>query len=133
MWETALLVMALQSIDAAQTGFSCNFPADSAEDRGVTLMLDDRPSLIDQPGLFRVELRMNGDETLRATAQPIETTGGRDALVVARPKTDTVLTVGFRDDGKAALSLRDRVTGSEQTMVGTCRGFEGPLNRWLAS
>ncbi len=133
MWETAVLVMMLQSIDAGPAGFSCDFPAASAAEQGVTLTLSDRPSLKDQPGLYRVEMRMNGDDRVLATAQPITTTGERDALVLARPHGDTVVTVGFREDGMAALSLRDSPTAEAQTLIGTCRGFEGPLNRWLAS
>jgi len=133
MWETALLVMMLQTIDAGPSGFSCDFPAANAAEKGITLTLNDRPSLKDQPGLYRVEMRMNGDDKVLATAQPITTTDERDALVLARPHGEAVVTVGFREDGKAALSLRASPSAEAQTMIGTCRGFEGPLNRWLAS
>ena len=133
MWETALLVMTLQTMDMGPNGFSCDFPAVDADQQGITLTLNDRPSLKDQPGLFRVEVKMDGHETLLATAQPITTTAERDALVLAHTKAKSVLTVGFREDGKAALSLRESATGEAETWIGSCRGFEGPLNRWLAS
>ena len=133
MWETALLVTMLQTFGTHSTDFSCEFPATEEGLPGISLTLEDRPSLKDQPGLYRVELRMNNNETLLATAQPIPSTGERDALVLARPTKKTVLTVGFRDDGKAALSLRNGSDGAAKTRIGECRGFESVLRRWLAS
>ncbi len=131
MWETALLVMTLQTVEIGPSGFRCNFPAVDADQKVITLTLKDRPSLKDQPGLYRVELKMNGSEKFLATAQPITTTEERDALVLVRMNTKAVLTVGFRDDGKAAMSLRKNATGEAVTRVGSCRGFEQPLSRWL--
>ena len=133
MWETAILVMMLNAIDPAPQGISCNFPATHDAERGITVRMSDRPSLKDQPGLYRVELEVNGKTKVLATAQPITTTGERDAVILARPNGKSVLTVGFREDGKAALSLRKTPDAEPETRLGTCRGFEGPLNRWLAS
>ncbi|MEM9970134.1 MAG: hypothetical protein AAF762_03400, partial [Pseudomonadota bacterium] len=131
--ETVLLVMTLQGLHAQPSGISCEFPSTGSGDHGIALWLDDRPSLKDQPGLYRVELRMDGDTRVLATAQPVTTTDARDALVVARPAETVVLTLGLRDDGKAALSLRQGVDGKAETRIGTCRGHEQPLRRWLAS
>ncbi len=133
MWEIALLVMTLQTTDMGPGGFSCDFPAVDADQKGITMTLNDRPSLKDQPGLYRVELHMDGHGALLATAQPITTTEERDALVLAHTAAKSVVTVGFRDDGRAALSLRESANSEPETWIGRCRGFEGPLKRWLGS
>ena len=132
MWETVLLVLTLQTTEAAASGFSCDFQALDGAQKGISMTFNDRPSLKDQPGLYRVEVHMDGHDALLATAQPITTTDERDALVLARPN-GAVMTVGVREDGQAAMSLRHTAAGEPETWIGTCRGYEGPLQRWLAS
>ncbi len=132
MLELMLVVTMLEGAQIEATGIECRFPQMSEEHRVIHLKLDPMPSLKDQPGLYRVMMNLNGKMKMKAQAQPIETTGHRDVLVLARSKSETIYTLGMRDDGSAALTMRrnDEVAPAR---IGSCRGHEALMNAWVPS
>lgn len=113
----------------------CDFPGQNPAEKSIRVVLDPRPSLKDQPGLFRVMMDLNGRVSVKASAQPIQSTDDRDVLIRGITKRKSMYTIGLRDDGKAALNMQMRQAGAEDvsksTRLGECRGHEAHLERWL--
>ena len=98
-------------------------------------MLEPKPSLKDQPGLFRVQMDLNGKVSVTASAQPILATEDRDIMIRGLSEKQAMYTIGFREDGRAALNMEMlRESDSKiltATRIGACRDFEAHLDRWL--
>ena len=101
----------------------------------IRVLLEPKPSLKDQPGLYRVMMRMDGGIALKALAQPIPGTEDRDVMIRGRQGKVAMFTIGLRDDGAAAFNIQKRVRTDadvvKQTRTGACRGHELHINRWL--
>lgn len=138
MLNTLILLMFVESFGAMQTeAISCDFPGLDVAERSIHVVLAPRPSLKDQPGLYRVMMEMNGQVTLRAAARPIHSTDDRDVLIRSVVGQRSVYSIGLRDDGKAALNMQTRRSGETEidksTRIGECYGYERFINRWLPS
>lgn len=137
MIQAMILAATVGSFGATDLPIHCEFPGRDAAEKTITVELDPRPSLKDQPGKFRVIMEMNERVALRAAAQPIPTTDERDILVRAITRKKNVYTIGLRDDGAAALNIRKtRIEGAEpesSTRVGQCVNYGTYFERWLSS
>lgn len=126
-----------ESVAADTTKIKCAFPGEDLAQKPIHVVLEPRPSLKDQPGLFRVMMEMNGRVSLRAMAQPIASTAERDVLIRGRVGTSSTYTVGLRDDGRAAFNMQTRTSEDAEvnklTRIGECRGFETYIMKWLPS
>ena len=117
------------------TAIHCDFPGATPEDKPIRVVLDPHPSLKDQPGLYRVMMDLNGLVSLKAAAQPIQTTEDRDILIRGARGKAATFTIGLRDDGRAAFNMQTRgaedANVKKSTRIGACRGYEAHLNKWL--
>jgi hypothetical protein len=134
MLEAMLLGAFLETQGLGPRPVACSFPGTEAEERAIEIVLTPRPSLKDVPGLYRVEMAVNGGARLRAAAQPIATTDGRDVLVQARSGSKTHYTVGIDAEGRAALNVmideRPEAEPREAMRTGHCRNHEAYIERW---
>jgi hypothetical protein len=138
MFITALLMSsAVQAFEPNQGPIHCTFPSEDVAKRAIEVTLEPKPSLKDQPGLWRVMMEMNGRLSLKASAQPITGTFERDVLIRGVTSRKSTYIIGLRDDGTAALNMATAVTGSgeprKELRSGQCRGYETHINRWLPS
>lgn len=134
---TLLVAMIMQTISLGDGGpIHCDFPSTDGAPPLIYVKLEPRPSLKDQPGLFRVAMTLNGQGPLRASAKPIATTQDRDVLIQGRTKRLHTYSLGLRDDGKAALNISKPSASPDEviktTRVGNCLGHRPHLERWLA-
>ena len=115
------------------TSIQCDFPGEHTAERTIQVRLEPRPSLKDQPELFRVIMEMNGVISLRGTAQPIRATKERDVMIRGLRGTDASYTLGLREDGQAAIHVRTARDGDDGalTRTGACEGYEAHIERWL--
>ncbi len=123
------------------TGFGdpkmhCTFPPDRPGDKAIEIVMQGRPSLKDLPGLYRVELKVNGNG-MKAAAQPILGTEEKDVLVRAATNETTFYAIGFDDRGLAALNVvwaeAGRNPETQMTRTGHCRNFERYIQTWSTS
>lgn len=119
----------LQSVQLHKADIHCDFPSPIEGGKNLRVLLDPMPSLKDQPGLYRVILRVEGNTPLKAAAQPVNSTPDRDVVIRAKTAPETTLSLGMRDDGTAALTLTNTAT----TRIGACTGLTPHINRWLPS
>ena len=137
MLNTLILMAFVETMTSQENAIHCEFPGKEAAQSSIHVVLDPRPSLKDQPGLYRVVMEMNGRMSLEAAAQPILSTDERDVLIRGITKRKSMYTIGLRDDGKAALNMQTRQEGASEilksTRLGACRGFKSYLERWLPS
>ena len=127
----ALILTLLTGPIGAEAGnvIQCEFPGNSATEEAIRVSVAPRPSLRDRPGLFRVTMEMNGSYTLAASVQPIRATDERD-VVIRTKGGESVLAIGLRDDGRAALSVQ--ASNGDATRTGDCQGYADHLRRWLS-
>lgn len=134
MFSALLLGVFVDTAGIGQRPMSCLFPSQLQGEAPIEVVLTPRPSLKDIPGLYRVEMALNGVVRLKAAAQPIAATNGRDVMVRATQDETTIYTVGIDDMGRAALNVVQ--TGSadaatrEATRTGHCREYERYIKRW---
>lgn len=133
---TTLIVTAL--IDGFTIGpplMACSFVGSEPGQEPVEIMMIGRPSLKDFPGLYRVEMDIDG-RGFKGAAQPIIATEGKDVLVRARRGEDIFYAIGFDESGTAALNIVWGLAGDEPekraTLTGSCRNYERYLQVWSA-
>ncbi len=135
MLNTLILLVFVESAVAGGTGIRCDFPGEDQGETPIRVHLEPRPSLKDQPGLFRVMMEMNGRVLLKATAQPILATADRDVMFRGVQSGNTRYILGLRDDGWAAFHVQTGAGADggadAETRTGACRGYEPHINRWL--
>lgn len=132
----ALAIIAmLQGLNTPGGAIECVFPPSKPGSESVRVWLEPAPSLKDQPGLYRVLMTFGENITLKASAQPIASTDERDMLIQARGARQTIITLGLRDDGAAALNMRSEGSAENQpkTRIGACSGASPLIDRWLSS
>ena len=132
----ALILLGFVEFFASEgTAIRCEFPSQDMTEAPIRVLLEPRPSLKDQPGLYRVMMRMDNGTALKALAQPITGTEDRDVMIRVRQGENAMFTIGLRDDGAAAFNIQKRVRSDDgvlkQTRTGACRGHEMHINRWL--
>ena len=136
MLEALLLGALAETLSPGTSPVACSFPAATADEPAIELVLIARPSLKDLPGLHRVEMSVNGAIRLQANAQPIVTTEGQDVLVRATLGDTTHYTVGIDAEGRAALNVMVEdgadEAGQDTIRTGHCRNHERYIERWSA-
>lgn len=126
-----IVSMFMEALAPEAAAIKCEFPAETVTEKAISITLEPRPSLKDQPGLFRVLMDLNhGAVSVRAAAQPITSTDDRDILVRGVTARRSIYTIGLREDGMAALNMKTK--SADTTRVGACRNFETHFNRWLS-
>ncbi len=114
----------------------CHFPSTSPDQKAIHVRIEDTPSLNDRPDHIRVDMALNDKVVMRAAARPITDTEENDMLVLGKNDIRDVYTLGFREDGKAAFSIRlakDNGALSEGiTRIGECYGVAPYLKKWLS-
>jgi len=106
---------------------ACTFKGDTMDEPVVSVTLEPVPSLKDRPGLHRVMMKVD-DAKVRANAQPIDATVETDVMIRARTRSDTLLTIGLREDGVAAIHVVGGET--ELTLHGRCEQHEEWFPLW---
>lgn len=134
---TLLVAMIMQIETLGQSGpIHCDFPSPDGGASMIYVELEPRPSLKDQPGLYRVAMTLNGQGPLHASAKPIVSTLDRDVLIQGRTKRHHTYSLGLRDDGKAALNISKPGASAEEvvktTRIGDCHGHSVHLQKWLS-
>ena len=131
-----ILLAMLETTAPGDREMHCTFPPDRPGDKAIEIVMQGRPSLKDLPGLYRVEMTINGNG-IKAAAQPILGTEGRDVLVRAAAGDTTFYAVGFDDKGAAALNVVRTKEGqnpeTQLTRTGYCRNFERYIHTWSTS
>ena len=131
-----VLLAMLEATGLGGREMHCTFPPDRQGDKPIEIVMQGRPSLKDLPGLYRVEMKINGNG-IRAAAQPILGTESRDVLVRAATGDTTFYAVGFDDKGAAALNVVWAKAGenpeTQMTRTGYCRNFERYIHTWSTS
>lgn len=112
-----------------RSDIQCSFRGVEKDPGTVTLTVDPRPSLKDRPGLYRVMIAVEG-RRIRGHAQPLHSTEERDVLIRARTATNSVYSLGIRDDGAAAFFVAEG-KGDGLTFVGRCKYHERWLSDWV--
>ena len=137
MFKAFIVTVLVEAFSTGSPKIQCDFPGVDAAEKPIRVLLEPRPSLKDQPGLFRVIMDLNGKMSLKAAAQPILSTEDRDILIRGITKKQSMYTIGLRDDGKAALNMQTRPLGGgearKSTRLGECHGHEAHLEKWLQS
>ncbi len=134
MFSALLFGAVFETEGLGQRPMACFFPAEIEGDVPIEVVLTSRPSLKDIPGLYRVEMALNGSLRLKASAQPIAATESRDVMVRAKENETTIYTVGIDDVGRAALNVQISQGGQDSafefTRNGTCQEHERYIKRW---
>lgn len=137
MLQAALLAAIVAATAPEDAPIECRFPGTDAAEKTIRILLEPKPSLKDQPGLYRVIMEMNERVSLRASARPISSTSERDILLHAVTRKKSVYSLGLRDDGRAALNIRkpdpDGGEADKSTRMGHCSNFKEHMDRWLTS
>ncbi len=133
MITALLLTMAVNGYGDTTT-ITCNFPSEDADEAAIHVVLEPRPSLKDQPGLYRVMIDLGPRGSLKAAAQPILATEERDILIRGTTKRKSMYSIGLREDGSAAFNVQqlDQADAAKTTRIGACRGHEAHIDRWLS-
>ena len=136
MVEALILGAMMETIGLGTRPMACTFPGTQVGEDAIEVVLTPRPSLKDLPGLYRVEMAVNGALRLPAAAQPITTTDQEDIMVRASDRPSRIYTVGVDAKGNAALNLlvRDDPNAAphEAMRVGHCRNYQKALKKWSA-
>lgn len=135
MVGTGLVLAMLQLTQVASAEVTCDFPGDGPGQKPIHLTIESKRSLTDKPGFYRVDMALNGKINLKAAARPIVETKERDVIVLGKSDKRDIYTLGVRDDGQAAFSIRLAMEnggfGTEATRLGECRGIGPLLDYWL--
>ena len=134
MLTALLLSLAINGNDGPT--IKCTFPATHSEQKPIHIILEPRPSLKDQPGLYRVMMDFDGHLTVRASAQPILATTDPDILIRGITHKQNMYSLGLRADGAAAFNIQqqnEEKLVDKRTRIGECRGHEVHIHRWLSS
>ena len=135
MLTALLLTLAINGNDG-EPAIICNFPPTRIDQKPINIVLEPRPSLKDQPGLYRVMMDFDGALTVRASAQPIQATEAPDILIRGFTGKQNIYSLGLRADGTAAFNIQqpsEEKLVDERTRIGECRGHEAHIHRWLSS
>ena len=135
MLTALLLSLAVDGADSAAS-ITCMFPSQTSEQKPIHIALEPRPSLKDQPGLYRVMMDFDGHLTVRAAAQPILATSDPDILIRGITAKKNMYSIGLRADGTAAFNIQrsnEEKLVDKRTRIGECRGHETYIDRWLSS
>ena len=133
---TAMLLTLAVNGFGGDAPITCVFPSESPEQKVIRIALEPRPSLKDQPGLYRVMMDFDGEVSVRASAQPIWSTDEDDILIRGRLQMVSLYSLGLRADGLAAFNVQSLGDGKQvdnRTRIGECRGHEAYVDRWLSS
>lgn len=134
MLTALLLSLAMDGQDA--TTITCTFPSVEAGQKPIHIALEPKPSLKDQPGLYRVMMDFDGHLTVRAAAQPILATSDPDILIRGVTSKNNTYSLGLRADGMAAFNIQqfsETTQVDKRTRIGECRGHEALIDLWLSS
>ena len=133
MLTALLLALSFNGYDGG-TPITCDFPAEDAAGKSIRVVLEPRPSLKDQPGLYRVFMDFDGLVSVRAAAQPISATAERDILIRGITRKNAMYSIGLRDDGIAAFNIQPAEGDSREksTRLGECHGHKAHIDRWLS-
>ena len=130
------MLAAVEAGLAQDSEMSCTFPPVEPGDVPIEVVMEGHPSLYDLPGLYRVEMEVNGTG-MRASAQPILATEKRDVVVRAAANEATLFALGFDDTGKAALDVVRAEAGQNPEprirRTGHCRNYERYIQTWSTS
>ena len=135
MLSALLLSLAVNGTDGSAP-ITCTFPSTHSEQKTIHIVLEPRPSLKDQPGLYRVMMDFDGHLTVRASAQPILATADPDILIRGTTSKQNMYSLGLRADGAAAFNIQrqdEENLVDKRTRIGECRGHEAHILRWLSS
>ena len=133
---TALLLSLVVNGNDGPPQIICTFPSTNEDQKPIHIVLEPKPSLKDQPGLYRVMMDFDGHLTVRASAQPIMATTDPDILIRGITKKQNMYSLGLRADGTAAFNIQrqsEQKLVDKRTRIGECRGHEAQFNRWLSS
>lgn len=137
MLNALILFVFVETAASGNTAIRCDFPGKEVAEKPISVLLEPRPSLKDQPGLYRVMMMMNGQISLNGTAQPILTTKERDVIIRGVKGETSMYSIGLSDDGSAAFNVQTRRstdgTVRKLTRIGVCHDFETHIKRWLPS
>lgn len=137
MVEALLLGALVETMGLGPRPLACSFPGERPDETAIEVEVTPRPSLKDIPGLYRVEMAVNGALRLPAAAQPITATKGQDVMIRAAQDRTTFYTVGIDAEGRAALNVmvtEDPDTEPrEATRAGHCRNYRTLIERWSAN
>lgn len=135
MLTTLLLSLAIDGAVSAAP-ITCTFPSVDDKQKPIHIVLEPRPSLKDQPGLYRVIMDFDGHLKVRAAAQPILATTDPDILIRGITAKRNMYSIGLRADGTAAFNIQkenEEKLVDKRTRIGECRGHETYINKWLTS
>ncbi len=137
MMSLGLVLLAMiETAGLQEPVMRCAFPALEEGHDPIEIVMKGRPSLKDLPGLYRVEMEINGTG-IRAEAQPIIGTKERDVLVRANTGTATFYAVGVNERGTAALNVvwpeTDEAPERRMTRAGQCWNYERYIQTWSTS
>ncbi|MEM9342678.1 MAG: hypothetical protein AAGA87_06500 [Pseudomonadota bacterium] len=123
----------IETLPVAPRPMTCMFTnIETAEDH-VEITLRAQPSLKDVPGLYRVQMHVDG-RRLKAAAQPIAATDTEDVIVRANLGKETLYLLGVDSSGLAALNIVWRqVDDSPErraSFKGKCRSHERYIRQW---
>lgn len=128
MFETAMVLALLGTAAITDDNeIHCDFRGGGTD--GVYIVLEPSPSLWDRPDQFRLRVTMN-DRTMLAKARPIADTQDRDVMINTTGKRSRALSIGLREDGRAALNIRSQ-NAEPRTLRGACNGNLEVIDRWL--
>lgn len=137
MFGALLLGALVDTIGVGGRPVACTFPGRTIEETSIEVVMTPKPSLKDLPGLYRVEMDVNGAFTLTAAAQPIRATDIQDVIVRGTRGDHTHFTLGFDANGQAALNIMvddgPDQSPREATRAGQCRNYERAIQRWSIS
>ncbi len=124
----------IESLALGPRPMTCAFPAAEPPEATIHVALRARPSLKDLPGLYRVELRVDDDDRLNGSAQPIASTDTPDILVRGSRGTSVHYAIGIDAEGRAALNIVWPETARRPerriTRTGRCRNHERYIRDW---
>ena len=133
---TALLLSLTVNGNDGAPSIHCTFPPTHSDQKPIHIVLEPRPSLKDQPGLYRVMMDFDGHLTVKASARPILATTAPDILIRGTTQKRNMYSLGLRADGTAAFNIQqpsEEKVVDKRTRIGECRGHEAHIHRWLSS
>ncbi|MEM9031423.1 MAG: hypothetical protein AAGB18_02160 [Pseudomonadota bacterium] len=134
MFAVLLLGAMVETHEMGIRPMACTFPGRTYNEETIEVVLTPKPSLKDLPGLYRVEMAVNGTFKMSASAQPITATDTRDVIVRASGDGTAIYTIGFDAGGNAAFNVMMAGEGNsdplEATRAGYCQNYERALERW---
>jgi len=126
----------LETLPVAPRPMTCMFTNVETEQDYVEVVLRGQPSLKDVPGLYRVQMHIDGRK-LKAAAQPIAATDTQDVIVRANLGKETLYLLGIDSTGVAALNIVwrqvDETPERRASFKGKCRSHERYIQHWAAN